>query len=260
MELSISNIAWTQENDTTVYNLMKKYGYTGLEIAPTRIFPEAPYSKTVQARSWSRNLYEKYGFVISSMQSIWFGIQEKLFGSNEEREILMDYTKKAINFAEVTGCHNIVFGCPRNRFLPEGTDPYIADSFFKELGEYALLHGTIIGMEANPVIYNTNYINSTENALALIKRVNSKGFLLNLDLGTIIQNNENIDILKGQVKYINHVHISEPGIKVIERREIHKRLKDLLKKEGYNGFISVEMGKTENISVIEDVLKYVKEI
>ena len=49
MKLSISNIGWTVEQDSQVYELMKKYGFTGLEIAPTRIFPEAPYEKLNEA-------------------------------------------------------------------------------------------------------------------------------------------------------------------------------------------------------------------
>lgn len=257
MKLSISNIGWPLENDGLVYGLMERYGYSGLEIAPTRIFPEEPYNKTVQAAKWSRDLYNKYGFIVSSMQSIWYGRQEKLFGSCEEREILKDYTKKAVNFAEAIGCNNIVFGCPRNRFMPEGTNPCIAIEFFRELGEYAFSHGTVIGIEANPAIYNTNYINDTDSAFALIKEVNSKGFRLNLDTGTMIQNNENINILEGQVKYINHVHISEPGLKIIEKRVLHKKLKKLLEKEGYNGYISIEMGKTGDVSLIGNILEYI---
>ena len=41
MNLSISNIGWPAELDSQVYALMKKHGYSGLEIAPTRIFPAA---------------------------------------------------------------------------------------------------------------------------------------------------------------------------------------------------------------------------
>ena len=39
MKLSISNIGWEKKDDKAVYQFMKKYGFTGLEIAPTRIFP-----------------------------------------------------------------------------------------------------------------------------------------------------------------------------------------------------------------------------
>lgn len=88
MKLSISNIGWTEEQDHAVYTLMQKYGFIGLEIAPTRIFPVTPYDKLSEANSWSVNLREKYGFVISSMQSIWYGRQEKIL-EQQKKEMLL---------------------------------------------------------------------------------------------------------------------------------------------------------------------------
>lgn len=260
MELSVSNIGWEAQNDRYVYGLMKKYGYLGLEIAPTRIFPENPYGRMIEAAEWSRKMGREYGFAISSMQSIWFGRQEKLFGSEEERRILTDYTKQAIDFAAAIGCRNLVFGCPRNRNCPENAKMDTAIGFFRELGDYAASKGTAIGMEANPPIYNTNYINDTISALELVEQVESEGFLLNLDVGTMIQNGEDAAELAGQVKYINHVHISEPVLKPIETREIHKELKELLLAENYAGFVSIEMGKTADMLAVERTLQYVREV
>lgn len=260
MKLSISNIAWSKENDEKVYALMKKYGYSGLEIAPTRIFPENPYDDLESARKWSEELKKEYDFRIPSMQSIWYGRQEKIFGTNEERSVLSEYTKKAIDFAAAIGCGNLVFGCPRNRNLPEGLDEGIAIAFFKNLGEYAISKGTVIGMEANPPIYNTNYINDTQAALELIKKVDSKGFLLNLDVGTMIQNEEEVEELEGNVQYINHVHISEPGLKLIEERELHKNLYEILKEESYTGFVSIEMGRREELEDIDTRLEYIRRV
>lgn len=260
MKLSISHIGWQAENDKAVYDQMKKYGYSGLEIAPTRIFPEQPYDQLTAAGKWVTALWAEHGFSVPSMQSIWFGRQEKVFGTKAERRILLDYTKKSIDFAEVIGCKNLVFGCPRNRNLPEGADSSVAVDFFRELGDYALRHNTVIGMEANPPIYHTNYINDTLSALALIQSVDSDGFRLNLDIGTMIQNGEEADILIGNVHLINHVHLSEPGLKMIEERELHKKIKRILVAENYRGFVSIEMGKTDDLCNIEMVLKYGKEI
>lgn len=259
-KLSISNIAWTEENDAAVYGLMKKYGFQGLEIAPTRIFPERPYDKNSEADAWSKQLKSEYGFCVPSMQSIWYGRQEKIFGIDEERKTLLNYTKKAIDFAAAIGCKNLVFGCPRNRNLPDGADESLAVAFFKELGDYAYGKGTVIGMEANPPIYNTNFINDTESALDLIEKVGSKGFLLNLDLGTMIQNEETVSELLGKVNLINHVHISEPGLKPIEERSIHKEIQALLEKEGYDRFISIEMGKVDDLAILEEKMNYVRGI
>ena len=260
MKLSISNIGWDASKDTSVYELMKKYGYSGLEIAPTRIFPENPYEKLAEAKEWAHKLKEEYGFVVPSMQSIWYGRSENIFSSLEDRKALIDYTKKAIDFAEVIGCGNLVFGCPRNRNILEGADASSAVSFFKEIGDYAHEHHTVIGMEANPPIYNTNYINDTISAMQLIDEVKSDGFKLNLDVGTMIQNEENINELQGRVKLINHIHISEPGLKAIEERQLHKDLMHLLLKENYQGFVSIEMGKQDDLDVISKVCGYVKEI
>lgn len=260
MKLSISNIAWDSENDKKVYELMKKYSYEGLEIAPTKVFFENPYEKLEKADMWRKDLNDKYGFKISSMQSIWYGKKERLFGTDEERKELQNYTEKAIDFAKMIECKNLVFGSPKNRNLEENENSGKAKEFFKSIGEYAFKNNTVIGMEANPTIYNTNYINDTKSALELIKTVDSRGFLLNLDIGTVISNNENIEEILGNVEYINHVHISEPWLKIIEKREIHKKLKSILKNENYKGFVSIEMAKVEKIEEIEKVMEYVREV
>lgn len=258
--LSISNIAWPPEWDGQIYELLKRHGVCGLEIAPTRIFPDAPYDKLEQAKSWAEGIREDYGLVVSSMQSIWYGRSEMLFGTEQERRELLDYTKKAIDFASIIGCGNLVFGCPRNRNLPDGADASVAIPFFRELGDYAAEHGTAIGIEANPPIYHTNYINDTPSALRLIEEVGSPGFLLNLDVGTMIQNSEDADLLIGNVHLINHVHVSEPGLAPIERREFHREVMQVLRQESYQGFMSIEMGMQKDREMIENVIDYVGEL
>lgn len=261
MKLSISNIGWDAEQDEAVYRLMGAYGFSGLEIAPTRIFPEAPYSQREAAKRWSENLKAQYGFGVSSMQSIWYGRQEKLFGNEEERQVLLAYTKEAIDFAAAAGCGNLVFGCPRNRNVPEGIRPEqveeIACGFFHELGEYAYSKGTALSIEANPPIYHTNYINDTRDALDLVEKVGSRGFLLNLDVGTMVACGETPAVLEGRAHLVRHVHISEPGLSPLQKRPLHGQLLAFLGQQGYSRFVSVEMGKQSQLEKIEDTLHYV---
>ncbi len=262
MKKSISNIGWSADEDAEVYTQMNRLGYQGLEIAPTRIFPDAPYAQLSAAAQWAQALKEEYGLTVSSMQSIWFGRQERLFGSGQDRQRLVDYTKKAIDFAQAIGCGNLVFGCPRNRVVPEGMESgrvmEIAAAFFGELGQYAYGCGTVLSMEANPPIYNTNYMNDTGAALELVELVDNPGFLLNLDIGAMICNQEDVNILRGKVHKINHVHISEPGLKPIQHRTLHGHLIDLLKEEHYRGFVSIEMGRQEKRACIFEALAYVE--
>lgn len=257
--LSISNIAWTSEHDQDIYFAMRDLGFTGLEIAPTRIFSMNPYDYIDEARAWSEKLFEEYGLIISSVQSIWYGRSESIFGSDGERKILMDYTKQTIRFAEAVGCKNLVFGCPKNRAISEGINDDAAVKFFKTIGDYAYDHNTVIGMEANPIIYNTNYINTTKEAMELIASVDSPGFRLNLDVGTMIYNDEDVSIIEDAVEFINHVHISEPGLTVIQKRKIHKELRNLLS-GNYDNFISIEMSKDAGIEMVKQSIDYVSEI
>ena len=260
MKLSVSNIGWKAEDDQQVYELMQKYGFTGLEIAPTRIFSDSPYENLSAAKSWAVGIKNDNGFDISSMQSIWYGRSEKVFGSEEEKAFLINYTKKSIDFAEIIGCRNLVFGCPRNRSIPEDAKVEDSITFFKAIGDYASEHGCVVAMEANPPIYNTNFINTTEHALNLIKMVDSDGFLLNLDVGTMVENGEDVSVLAGNEKYIHHVHISEPGLKPIKKRDLHNKLADMLRSVNYNGFVSIEVGKQERLDDLASMMKYIKDV
>ena len=260
MKLSISNIAWSKDQDEKVYQFMQDHGFTGLEIAPTRIFEEKPYDHLKEAHTWSFDLRNKYGFEVPSMQSIWYGRQEKVFGTEEERESLIAYTKQAIDFAEAIGCKNLVFGSPRNRNVPEDMpleiSKAIATSFFKTIGDYAYMHHTVIGMEANPAIYHTNFMNTTQETLAFIKDVDSKGLKLNLDVGTMIQNEEEVSILCDHVHLINHVHISEPYLKIIQERSLHKELIKFLIENGYSNYVSIETGNTNHLEDVKQAIDY----
>ena len=260
MKLSISNIAWNEKFDEQIYELMQSLSYQYLEIAPTRIFPKNPYDDLLNAGNWSKSILGNYGIYISSMQLIWFGRNENIFNSEDDRKILIEYTKKAVDFAETIGCKNLVFGCPKNRALPDGVDSSVALEFFKIIGDYAYEHNTVIALEANPAIYNTNYINTTSSAIKLINDIKSRGFKLNLDIGTMIANNEDIDIIENNVDLINHVHISEPYLEAIQQRSLHKLIAKILFVNKYDRCISIEMKKGSTISELAEIMKYVREI
>ena len=260
MKLSISNIAWSQDQDTAVYTRMKGEGYTGLEIAPTKVFGSDAYEKADEVKAWKKDLSAKYGFEISSMQSICYGRKEAVFGQPEERASLLAHVKKAIDTAQLLNCRNLVFGCPKNRIIPDGGDPKDAYEFFKEAGDYAFEHGTVLALEANPVIYGTNFINTTGEAIRYIEEVGSKGFLLNLDAGTMIENKEDISALEGKAKLINHVHDSEPYLAQIEKRVLHRDIAAFLAGIGYDGYVSIETKTVDEISVLFNMMDYVREV
>ena len=208
MKLSISNIAWSAADDGEMYTFLKQSAFTGLEVAPTRLFPKEPYSHIEEAKYFSQFLNREYNLCIPSMQSILYGRTENLFGGVLERDTLMNYTKKAILFAEAMGCHNLVFGCPRNRYIVAEDKYDISYSFFTELGQFAQQHNSVIALEPNPACYGTNFINTTRQAFLFCKNIGSKGVKVNVDLGTMLYYGEPVSLLYKHLDLVNHIHIS----------------------------------------------------
>lgn len=254
MRIAVSQIAWQPQQQAQALSVLRQLGYTGLEIAPTIVAGAHPYENPQAAAEFAAQMRREHGLSICSVQSIWYGQAGSIFG--QERDALLEYTKGAVCFAEAAGAQNLVFGCPKNRVLPEGATPKDADGFFKELGDYAHKHGAVLALEANPEIYGTNFVNTTKEAFETAKRVASPGFKVNLDFGTMVENKEDISVLEGAAEWINHVHISEPYLAMIEQRQEHKDLAQFLAKEGYTGWVSVEM-KDHGLENLKKAAEYV---
>lgn len=260
MRLSISNIAWANENDEEMYSYMSEIGYEGLEIAPTRIFPECPYERLEAAKHFANIMREQHALQISSLQSIWFGMSQNLFGSEYERKALLNHTKRAIRFAQAMDCKNLVLGSPRNRNIQHSDQYVIAVEFFREIGTFAQECGTVVAVEANPKVYNTNFINNTSDAFKLVQDVQSQGFLVNLDIGTVIQNKEDILDFADKISFVNHVHISEPFLKDIFERKVHFQLAQMLHDKEYSKYVSLEMQNMNDLERVKQSMNIIRDI
>ncbi len=260
MKLSISNIAWDIKYDEEIYKYLKSMDFEGLEIAPTRLIPYDPYNSIDKSVEIAKYIEEEYNLIISSMQSIWFGRMENIFGTEEDRDILISYTDKAIEYAKSINCKNLVFGCPKNRNIDNFNKYNIAIDFFRKLGEHAEQNNVVIALEPNPIIYNTNFINYTADAISFVKEINSRGLMVNLDLGTVIWNNENLKWILDDISIINHIHVSEPYLEQIKPREIHKKLKCLLLEKGYSNYVSIEMKNTGDVDKVKSTVDYINEV
>ncbi len=256
MKLAISNIAWAKEYDEEMYEFLNENGIEGLEIAPTRIFEENPYDHINELKEYANRIKEKYNLTICSMQSIWYGKTQNIFLMNNDDLLL--YTKKCIDFASAIGCKNLVFGCPKNRNIPDGYVHSDAFDFFKQIGNYAYKKNVVFSLEPNPTIYNTNFLNYTIDAINEVKLLNNLGIKVNFDLGTVIYNEE--DIMNYDAKYINHIHISEPYLKPIELKKVHRDLKEWIKKNKYDNYVSIEMGNCNDIETVKNIIVEIKEL
>ena len=60
IQLAASNIGWGKEDDETVYAALRAAGFAGLEIAPTRIFPQEPYENLSSAALFGGYLLNRW--------------------------------------------------------------------------------------------------------------------------------------------------------------------------------------------------------
>ncbi len=261
MKLSISNIAWDKEQDERLYTLLKEKGVRGIEIAPTRLFDE-PYSKLRDVNALKNWLFSEYNLTICSMQSIWYSRPENIFDEDECKAIEL-YTRSAVDFAEAAGIGNIVFGCPKNRNIPDNlnrNNAYeIAMGFLRRLGEYAYSRNTVLSVEPNPDIYGTNFLNKTDETLKFVSSIACNGLKVNIDVGTMIQQGENPNIIAEYPELINHVHLSVPYLEYVEPHPMHYDLLKALKNMDYKGYVSVEMKNLGDIKKVESAIDYLVE-
>ncbi len=149
-------------------------------------------------------------------------------------------------------------GCPFwGRLEPPDTAAE-GDAVFAKAGALASHYDVVLAIEANPPVY-TNYLNNTADAFAMVKRLQSPGLAVNLDLSTMISNGERLRDFVDDIKYVSHVHISEPGLEPIVPRQEHKELAMLLKAVGYSGDVSIEMKRTD-VETVRKTLAYIAEV
>ncbi len=253
MRLSISNLAWNSCDNEEVYAYLSRKRFDGIEIAPTKIYEKEPYSHIDEAAKYFEDVSSRYGLEVSSMQSIWYGQKGNIFESEEIRNRLRDYTYSAVDFASAIKCGNLVFGNPKARNMPESCSDEDAYGFFKQISDYADSKGTVISIEPNPVIYNTNFINTTQKAFDFCRNSGCKHLKVNVDLGTVIYNNEQLNCVKENIELVNHIHISEPYLKKIEKRDLHTQLASL----DFEKYVSIEMGLQDTLNDVFDVVNYI---
>ena len=262
IKLSISNLAWPAEADEEMYSHLHNMGIPGIEIAPSRLFGAEPYEKILEAGNWANYISHTYGISVSSMQSIWFGRSENIFRRAEDRYRLIQYSRRAFMFAKAISCKNLVLGCPRNRNIESlNIDAStVANDFFQTLDHTAAEFETYVGIEANPVIYHTNYLNTTQEVLAFLKHQTGNHLGMNLDIGAMIYNDEPVQMIQECAPFLTHVHISEPNLNVIRPRESHKTIFRLLHEHQYQNYVSIEMRDCGSIQEVLNVIRYIQEV
>ena len=222
MKLAISNIAWMPDERGAVYDAMAEAGVTGLEIAPGLFFhaAEDPFLPSPDVAQAALAEIADRGLTLVSMQSLLFGVSGAgLFDGAEATANLARGMERAIALAGRFGIPNLVFGSPGQRRVPEGLPMNQAldqaAEVFRSFAVAAQSAGTKIAIEANPAAYGTNFLNTLDEAVDFVARVDHPAVVSILDLGAMHMNGDFATTaarIPALLPRLNHVHVSEPNL------------------------------------------------
>ncbi|PKG32892.1 sugar phosphate isomerase/epimerase [Methanoregula sp.] len=268
MKLAVSNIGWPQERTVEILRHLRKMGVTGLELAPTKFWPD-PFSAEKGDIENVRSSIETYDLEVVGLHSLFYPFTDiGLFRSSEVTKRTLHYLEKLIGICGELGGKTMVFGSPVNRhrgsLSPESAFTR-ATAFFSRLAPVAYDRGVCICIEPlGPS--ETDFIASSSEARRLVEDVNHPGFGLQLDVKSLFDSRENVeDSIAMSLPGLMHVHVNDPGLTVVGSSGTvnHALVARCLERYGYGKYISIEQ-KTlpygdplENLTASIDFVKKV---
>ncbi len=250
MKLSISNIAWPDKRSDEVFKYLAGTRVSAIEMAPSRVWSDYRIIDKDERKFFSRKV-RNYGLSICSMHSLYYGqMNMRIVGNLDEKKRFNEFTRSLIELAGDLEIPKMVLGSPSVRDKGKMSFDEALEcsaSVLRPLGDYAYSCGTKLLIEALSK-EDSNFINTHEEAIGLVDRVNSEGFGLHLDAKAIsaekVDYGTIFDDCKGRIE---HFHINEPRLGGFERSVLnHEEMSECLRKDGYDGFVSIEMRQLDD--------------
>lgn len=217
---SISNIAWSVEQDNEVAQILNQTGIKRIDVAPSKYFSNIDIVTLDDAYNLKQK-WLNHGISIVGMQSLLYGSSLNMFNPLHHDDLL-NRLRRICRIGNWLGATRLTFGSPKNRnraHLNDADAEIIALNFFSRLGIIARENGVIICLEPNPSAYDCNFMTTTAEAAKIVRTIDHPCIKLQYDLGSCILNNEDpIGIAEDYKDLIGHIHISEPFLKPLSNR------------------------------------------
>jgi sugar phosphate isomerase/epimerase len=249
MKISICNELFQEWPIEKVFEYAAQLGYDGVEISPFTL-SDSVTEISQKRRSAIRRAAEENGIEIVGLH--WLLVKPEGLYINHPDEIIrirtQEYMEALIHFCADIGGRVLLHGSPHQRTVKEGWD-------FKQAWEHAKETFKVCLETARKrnVVYciepltraNTNFINTAEDALRMVKEIRHPNFKMMFDCRSASAQEESVPealfraLKSGQLR---HVHVNDangrgPGFGETKFTPI---LKTLIK-NGYKGYISVEV-------------------
>ena len=221
-KLLVSELAWLEKDESYMRSYLQSNGINNIESVPSRNF---------------NHVNSTY-----SIQSLLYGNSIQIF---KEQLTFKNIIKNLCEKFHKFNTEIFIFGSPKNRNF-NGEDSH---NLFKEIGDICSRYNIIFCIENNSRKYDCNWLNTARETIDFVKKLNHKNIGVNLDIGNMIMENENMQFSEDDVKYIKHIQISFPYLSdwdTTYESYISENIKSIMK-TGYNKKISLEVKHSKEI-------------
>jgi sugar phosphate isomerase/epimerase len=242
MKLALSNFAWDFNENEPTFKELQNIGITHIEGVLTKIsnWDELTSEKLIAFK----NSMNKYGLSMDSIQSIFYNVN---CHSLTDRSSVLEHYTKLIECCKILGVKVMVLGSPSLRKNTNGWKEEMV-SILSELDELLNNTGIQLSIEPNMKGYGGGYFYTVNEIVNLIDSNGFKNIKTMIDTHNVkLEDLDPLNELKTHINHINHIHISEPGLKPLSDFNFHKEFSQLLRTLNYNGVVTYEVMKCENL-------------
>jgi len=253
MKFAICNEIFQGQRLEDIFPQIKRFGYDALEIAPFTI-ADSVTEISQETRQRIRNLASENGVEISGIH--WVLVKPEWCYINhidkEIRKKTAQYFVELVKFCSDIGGKYIIVGSPKQRMVMPGVDMGQAKVWAIETLFPAIRLAEILGITIclEPLGKNeTNFINTAQEAIQLVKQAGSKAFKIILDVKAMFAEGvEDVTpIIRESQGYFAYFHANDRNLKGPGMGNVDfKPIISTLKKVGYNGYVSVEVFNFED--------------
>jgi D-psicose/D-tagatose/L-ribulose 3-epimerase len=249
MKISICNELFQGWPIEKVFDYAAQLGYDGVEIAPYTLADSVTEISPLK-RGAIRRAAERSGIEIVGLH--WLLVKPEGLSINHPDEIIrirtQEYIEALIHFCADIGGKLLLHGSPHQRTVKEGWNFLhswdYAKETFRECLETARKRNVTYCIEPLTKA-NTNFINTVNEALRLVKEIRHPNFKMMFDCRSASAQEKSIAealIRALDSRMLRHVHVNDadgrgPGFGNTKFEPILKTLV----KNGYKGYISVEV-------------------
>lgn len=241
MNLGLSHLCISQENQKEVLQTMSDLGVNNLEIVFSKI--NSWQNITDEDITSFKEKLSSFGIDSKTTQSLLFGVNITSFSDQS----FVNQMIKVIETSKKIGVHTLVLGSPGQRKRTEDYHEKVSKNF-QYINKVLVENGVMLCVEPNTKIYGGEYFFDVQEIVSWIIKNKYSNIKTMIDThNSLLEGKNCLDEFIEFKDFIHHIHISEHGLNNFSKSELHQSFANLLKVEGYSHMITYEVKSNPNL-------------